>query len=147
MLLRELNEQIVTSLKGGDHIRVETIRFLVSGIRYAAIAKYGSEWETKITDQDVLDVIKKQVKTHKESIEAYTKANRQDLITKEQEELTILQSYLPKEISDEELKSILQGVVSQGETNFGKLMGQAMAAVKGKADGGRVSAMLKTLVA
>ena len=147
MLLRELNEQIITSLKSGDHVRVETIRFLVSGIRYAAIAKYGSEWETKITDQDVLDVIKKQVKTHKESVEAYTKANRQELVAKEQGELAILQSYLPKEISDEELKTILLGVVTSGETNFGKLMGQAMAAVNGKADGGRVSAMLKTLKA
>jgi uncharacterized protein len=147
MLLTDLNDQLKTSLKAGDKVRVETIRFLISGIRYAVIDKYGNEWEAKVNDQDVLDVIKKQVKTHKESVEAFTKANRPELVDKEQKELDILQAYLPKEISDDELKVILAPVAATGEKNFGKLMGMAMAAVAGKADGGRVSGILKSLLA
>lgn len=147
MMLTDLNSQIATSLKSGDHLRVETLRFLLSAVRYAVIAKYANEWETKTTEADITDVIKKQVKTHKESVDAYTKAGRQDLVEKEEKELVILQAFLPKEISDEELKNLIAPVLTSGEKDFGKLMRLAMAGVAGKADGGRVSQMLKSLLA
>lgn len=146
MLLDVIKTDIQTSLKKGDKIRVGTLRFLLAGIRNVAIAKYASRGESAMTDADVLDVIKKQVKTHRESIEAYTKAKRDDLINKEQAELIILNSFLPEEISDEDLKKLLLPIASSGEKNLGLLMKQAMTVVKGAADGGRVANMLKELL-
>lgn len=146
MLLDSIKTDIQESLKKGNTLRLETLRFLLSHVRNAAINKYGPKAETSVTDQDVLDVVKKQVKTRKESIDAFTKGGRIDLAAKEKAELDILQAFLPQELTDEELKTILLPVVSTGEKNFGLLMKQAMAKVSGRADGGRVSAVLKELM-
>lgn len=146
MLLETLKADLVTSMKAGDRVRVDTLRFLLSAIRNAAIAKYAAAGEAAMTDTDVLDVIKKQVKTHKESIDAFTKAARGELVAKEQAELAILETFLPKEMTDSELKKLLEPVVASGESNFGLLMKQAMAVVAGKADGGRVASVLKQLL-
>jgi uncharacterized protein len=145
MLLTSIQQDVVSSLKSGNHLRVETLRFLISAVRNAGIAKYGAECETKLTDADVLDVVKKQVKSHRESIEAFEKAGRQELATHEKQQLEILEAMLPAELPDEALRKILTEVVSGGETNFGKLMGLAMGKVNGKAGGNRVSQMLKEL--
>ena len=151
MLVDSLKQKIAQSLKKGDSVVVETLRYLIAAVNNTAIAKYGSESEAKLTDADVLDVIKKQVRTHTESIEAFTKGERLDLVEKEKAQLAILESYLPKQISDEELKKLLEPVAAQGG-DFGPLMGKAMAAVAGlpaqagKADGGRISALLKQML-
>ncbi len=136
----------MTSLKGGKSARVETIRYLIAGIHNIVTSKYGVDWEKKMTDADVLDTVKKQIKTHRESIDAFEKAGRHELVTREKAQLTILEEFAPKELSDEELKKILEPIAKSGEKNFGLLMKQAMAAVKGQAEGGKVSAMLKSLV-
>ncbi len=146
MLLDEIKTSITTALKAGDGRRVATLRFLLAAAGNLAIAKYGARGEEGLTDADVLDVIKKQTKTHKESIEAFTKAARTELAAKESEELVILESYLPQQLTDDQLKKLLEPVAASGEINFGLLMGKAMAAVKGQADGGRVSSILKQML-
>ena len=146
MTLNDLQVDLNTSLKTGKTVRVLTLRSLISAIRNSAIAKYGTKLETSLTEADILDVVKKQIKTHKESIEAFGQAGRKELVAKEQAELDVLLDYAPKEISDEELKKILAPVATSGEPNFGLLMKQAMAAVRGQADGGRVAGILKQLV-
>lgn len=146
MLLESIKSDMLASLKRGEHRRVDTLRFLISAVRNAAIAKYGAAGESAMTDDDVLDIIKKQVKQHKESVEAFEGAGRNELAAKEREELDILSSFLPAEISDDELKAILSPIAATGQQNFGLLMRSAMAAVAGKADGARVSAMLRTLM-
>lgn len=145
MNLSDLQKDLNESLKAGKSSRVGTIRFLVSAIRNSAIAKYGAKWETSVTDADVIDVVKKQVKTHKESIEAFEGAKRPELAAKEKEELAVLEGFAPKEMSDSELKALLAPVAASGEANFGLLMKQAMAKVQGQADGGRVASILKQL--
>ncbi len=145
-LLYTLQLQVSEALKSGDRVRVETLRFLLSAVRNAAIAKYGNKSEVAVTDDDVVDVIKKQVKTHRESVEAFTQAGRQELADVEKAQLAILEAYLPKQMSDEELTKILEPVVATGEKNFGLLMGQAMKAVKGQADGAKVSTLLKEMI-
>ena len=146
MLMDRLQTDLTTSLKAGKPVRVETIRFLIAGVRNVVSAKYGAAWETKMTDADVLDTVKKQIKTHRESIEAFEKAGRQELVDKEKSQLAILEEFAPKELSDEDLKKILEPIAKFGEKNFGLLMKNAMAAVKGQAEGGKVSAMLKSLL-
>jgi len=146
MILDDLTSDLVKAMKAGDKTRVDTLRFLLAGVRNMAIAKYGAASETSLTDADILDVVKKQVKTHRESVEAFTHAGRQDLVAKEHGELVILEAFLPKEMSDEELKKLLEPVVASGEKNFGLLMKNAMAAVAGRADGGRVAGMMKKML-
>ena len=145
MLLDEIKASIIESVKAKDAPRAETLRFLLSAIRNTAIDKYGAKGEEGLTDDDVKAVIKKQVKTHQESIDVFTKANRPELAAKEQVEFDILSAYLPKDLSDEELTALLTPLAQTGEKNFGLLMKQAMGVVAGKADGGRVSAILKKL--
>lgn len=146
MLLDQIKTRITTSLKAGDTRRVDTLRFLLAAVQNVAIAQYGAKGVEGLTDADVLDVIKKQAKTHKESVDAFTQAGRTELAAKEAEELAILEAYLPKQLTDEEIKTILEPVATSGEKNFGKLMGLSMAAVKGQADGGRVSTILKQML-
>jgi len=146
MLIDRLQTDLLTSLKAGKAARVETIRFLIAGIRNIATGKYGVEWEKKMTDADVLESVKKQIKTHRESIEAFEKAERQELVAKEKAQLAILEEFAPKELSDEELKKILAPIAASGEKNFGLLMKAAMAVVAGQAEGGKVSAILKSLL-
>jgi hypothetical protein len=147
MLLSDLQIDMTQSLKNGYRLRVGTLRFLISAVRNYAIDTYGNAWETSLKDQDVLEVIKKQVKSHKESVLAFETAGRKELADKEKKELDILSAFLPKEISDDDLKKMLAEVVSTGDTgNFGLVMKLAMAKVGGLADGGRVSAMIKQLL-
>ena len=154
MDLASLQQDLNNSLKAHQTDRVETLRFLIAAVRNAAIAKYGSEADTKLTEVDILDVVKKQVKTHRESVEAFEKADRHELAAKEKAQLAILEEFLPKQISDEELKKLLEPVFASGEkptsTNsgqaFGLLMKSAMSAVAGKADGGRVATLLQQML-
>ena len=146
MLIDTLQSDLNASLKAGKAARVEALRFLIAGVRNSVTNKYGAEWEKKMTDADVLDVVKKQIKTHNESIEAFTHAGRQELVDKEKGQLSVLMEFAPKELSDDELKLILAPIATSGEKNFGLLMKNAMAAVKGQADGGRVSALMKNLM-
>jgi len=153
MSLDELKHDLNQSLKKRDALRVSTLRFLLSEVHNLAIAKYASQSEKKLNDSDILEVIKKQVKTHKESIEAFAKAGRRELVDKESGELRILEAFLPAEISDEELRKILEPIIATAETpvsgsgqDFGLLMREAMAKVAGKAGGARIAGMLKQMM-
>src|SRR3989344_3077674 len=163
MTLSDLQQDLNNSLKAHQTDRVETLRFLIAAVRNAAIAKYGSEADTKLTEADILDVVKKQVKTHRESIEAFVSAGRSELAAKEKAQLAVLTEFVPKEISDEELKKLLEPVVASSGRDpsaspstlssgpkgsgqaFGLLMKSAMVAVGGKADGEGLGAMLNKL--
>lgn len=145
MSLSSLQTDLVAAMKARDAVKTGTIRFLISEIRNHAINRYGASWETGLTDDDVMTVIAAQAKKHRESILAFGNAGRTDLVDKEQQELDVIQAYLPAELSDEEIRSRLMPLVG-GETNFGLVMKRAMAELKGQADGGRVSAILKDLL-
>jgi len=146
MRLNTLTKDLTVSLKIGDRDRVDTLRFLLAEIHNRAIAKYGNKEDSALTDEDIESVIRKQVKTHQESITAFEKGKRSDLVQKENVQLAILKEYLPEEMSDESLKNLLSPIVSSGETNFGLLMKQAMVKVEGKADGGRVAEVLRKIL-
>ncbi len=153
MLTDQLQADLNASLKAGKADRVETLRFLIAGVRNSVIAKYGADWEKKITDADVIEVVKKQIKTHNESIDVFTKAGRQELVDREKAQLAVLTEFAPKEMSDDDLKKLLAPIAASaredlpaGRQDFGLLMKQAMSAVKGQADGGRVSAVLKQMI-
>ncbi len=141
MLLDQIQTEIGMAMKARDQAKVDCLRFLVGAAFNLAIEK-GKDYQ--LTDSDVLAVITKQVKTHKESIEMFEQAKRQDLVTKEQAELAILQGYLPAQMSDDDLRSKIKDLkAANPSADFPTLMKLVMAELRGKADGAQVAEILK----
>jgi len=146
MLKQDIESQIKEALKSGDQMRLSTLRFLLAAIQNEEIAK-----QKELTEEDVVAVVQRQVKQHRESIEAFQKAHRDDLVQKEQTELQILNKFLPQQLSEEELRKVVEEVVGQlpesEKNNFGKVMGAVIGRVKGKTDGSMVSEVVKEFLA
>lgn len=137
MLLDKINTSIIESLKSGDNVKVSTLRFLVAAIKNAEIELHSQG--KMLDDAAIISVIAKQVKQHKESIEAYTEAGRPELAAKEQAELEILQAYLPVQMGEGEVRRIVSEAIKlPGSNDMGSVMKVVMSQLKGKADGGMV---------
>lgn len=145
MLKQQLKDQLKESMLAKDELRTSVIRFILSGITYYEINKGGAGYEA--TDEDVMAVINKEVKQRKDSIEQFEKAGRTDLADKEKAELGILETYLPEQMSEEEVKKYVEDAVAEtGATtpqDMGKVMAALLPKVKGKADGGMVSRLVR----
>ena len=144
-----LQERLIAEMKEamrkGDRTKVSVIRFLRSAIGYEEIDKRHT-----LDDQEVAEVIFRQVKQRRESIEQFGKGGRRDLVEKEQVELEHLQLYLPAELTHEELREmalrVMTEVGAQGLQDKGKVMGRLMSQVEGKADGSQVNEMVAELL-
>lgn len=143
MLLEKIQSDLTTAMKARDQERVDTLRFLIAAVKKFDIDTYLPGSTQSLTEADVVKIVQKQVKTHRESIEAFQKAGRTDLVQKEQAQLAILETYMPKELTDTEIAAIVAKVKAAGAANFGQAMGMAMKEVAGRADGGRVAALVK----
>ena len=145
MLKQKLQEELKQSMLAKDSLRTSVLRMLLSAINYYEIQKGGAGYEA--TDEDVLSVIQKEAKQRRDSIEEFKKANRPELVEKEEKELEMLQVYLPQQMSKEEIKTLVKEVVSQTGAktmaDMGKVMGALMPKIKGKADGGMVSKIVR----
>jgi len=141
-LMADLQE----SMKKGDTVRRDVIRYLRAAI--------GNEEVTRkveaLDDAAVAEVIARQVKQRRESIEGFKKGNRQDLVAKEEAELSILAAYLPQQMSRDELTALarqaIKDVGAQGPADRGKVMGRLMSLIKGKADGRDVNEVVAALL-
>lgn len=143
MLLDQLTSDLVTAMKAQDKTRTETLRFLLAAIKKYEIDTYPPVAKGKLTEADVIKIIRQQVKTHKESIDAFEKGGRTDLSAKETAELTILKNYLPRELADDEIKAVINGIKARGISEFGQLMGLVMKEVAGRASGERVAKIVR----
>lgn len=145
MLKQKIQEELKQSVLAKEALRTSTLRLLLSAIGYYEIQKGGAGYEA--TDEDVLAVIQKEAKQRKDSIEQFQKAKRQDLVDKETKELEILQSYLPKQMTEDEIKQLIAETISKtgakSMVDMGKVMAALMPKIKGKADGGLVSKIVK----
>lgn len=141
-----MEEKIKDDLKQAqlsrDETKVSTLRLLLSEITNARIAK-GDE----LTDDEILVVLKKEAKKRKEAIEGFRSGGREEAASKEEAELTILQSYLPEEMSTEELTKIVEDSINKVGakeiSDMGQVIGMVMGQVGAQADGARVSALVK----
>jgi uncharacterized protein YqeY len=95
------------------------------------------------TDADVIDVLRKSIKRRRESVEMYTKGNRQDLADKETSEAAALEKYLPAQVSDEELRAAVRAAIAGGATQIGAVMGKVLPQFKGRAEGGTINAIAR----
>jgi uncharacterized protein YqeY len=143
-LLDQITQELKKVQKEQNKEKLSTLRMLVSAIKNEEIAK---KKRGRLSDEEIQEVITREVKKHKDSIESYKTGGREDLVKQEEAELVILKQYLPKQLSAEELASIVdEAIKTSGATSpadFGKVMGQAMKKVKGKAGDGIVSKMVK----
>lgn len=153
MLKQKLQEELKNSMLSKNELKTSVLRLLLSAINYYEIQKGlprrvkagGAGYEA--TDEDVLSVIQKEARQRRDSIEQFTAGGRQELADKETKELGILQTYLPQQMSEEEIKSLVKEAITQTgaktTTDMGKVMGTLMPKIKGKADGGLVSRIVK----
>lgn len=142
-LTEKIQADLLTAMRAKEDARVSVLRLLKSAIMKFEVS---GDKKKEASDEDVLQIIGKEVKQRKDSIEAYKKGEREDLAKKEEVEMEILQSYLPAQMSEDEVRAVITQVISQmgltSKGDFGKVMGTVMGRVKGKADGQMVSRLV-----
>ena len=148
MLLQEqINADIITEMKAKDEIALRALRALKSALLLAATAEGAS---AKIEDEQAIKIFQKLAKQRKESFDIFMQNGRTELAAIEKEEIDIIEKYLPKQMGEEEIKSILENIVKDaGATSaadFGKVMPLAMKSISGKADGKIISTLLKQIL-
>ncbi len=145
-LKQKLMDDLKQAIKGRDKVRREVIRLLMAGIQNAEIAR-----QADLEDTDILGIIAKDARQHKESIEAFKQGKRDDLVAQEEAELTILQEYLPQQMTREEIitaaRQVIDDVGAQGPGDKGKVMPKVIAQLKGRADGREINAVVTELLA
>ena len=143
-LKSKILDDLKTAMKNKEADRLSAIRFLQSAIKNKEIELRPNE----ITDQDILDVLKKSAKQRKDSIEQYEKAGRVDLADKEKFELTVLESYLPEPMTEAQASEIIDAVIAAlGATSIkdmGAIMKEVQARTAGAADGKMLSGLVKS---
>ena len=146
-LEQQIQKDIMEAMKAHDEARLNATRGIKSEILLAKTS--GAEHE--LTDADVLKIIQKLVKQRKESAELYTQGNRPELAEKELAEMRVMEAYLPKALSEDEVRNILKEVVAEvgatGPKDMGKVMGAATKRLAGQADGRLISTIVKELLA
>jgi len=143
---QKLQDDLKHALKSGDKIRLAVLRMALTGVKNAEI-----EQRNSLSEGEVLAVIAKEAKRRKESIEAFEKGNRQDLVAQEKAELAILQEYLPQQMSRDEITVEARKVITETGANSqkdkGKVMSKLVNQLKGKADGQQISEVVSELLA
>ena len=162
-LRSSIQEGIKEALKAHDQLRVGTLRFLFASIvnkekekRYKLskenpkLSQEQLAKQSELQDQEVLGVVASEAKKHRESIEAFEKGGRKDLVAKEQAELKILEVYLPEQLAEEAVRRLVQEAIAtsgaKSPQDMGKVMAVLMPKVKGRADGALVSKIVKDLL-
>ena len=144
-LKNKISQDLKEAMKAKDNKTRDALRLLNSAFKQIEVDE-----RRELSDEDVIKIIQKQIKQREDSIEQYKKANRDDLIEKEQKEIDIYKTYLPKQLNDDELQSEVENIIKEtGATSMkdmGKVMGIASKKLAGKADGKRISAIVKSLL-
>lgn len=146
-----LEQQIMTELKAAMLSKNEAALRGLRAIKAAILlAKTADGKQTEISEQDEIKLLQKLAKQRKDSLEVFLQQNREDLAQKEREELSLIEKFLPKQMEEDELRSVLKEIIaSVGATSpadMGKVMGAATKQLAGKAEGGMISALVKELL-
>lgn len=145
-LKEQLRIDTADAMRSGDKEKRDTLRFLLSAIKQVEI----DQQKDDLTDEEVLAVLNKQAKQRRESIADYEAAGRQDLVHEEKAQLILIESYLPVQMSREEIAKVAVEVIAEvgaeGPQDTGKVMGRLMPQVKGKADGRLVNDVVRGLL-
>jgi uncharacterized protein len=141
-LKSKITEDMKTAMRAKDSVRLGAIRLLLAAIKQREVDE-----RIELTDADVISVIEKMLKQRRDSIAAFELANRTDLADIEKFEVSVLQTYMPKQMSDAEVSAIVDQVIAdsgaQGAKDMGKVVGLVKPLVAGMADMGKVSGLIK----
>ena len=145
MLKKKIIEDLYSAMRNRDKTRVSTLRLLKSNIEYEEIDR-----KEALSDEDIIRLMFMSVRQRKESITLYKKGSRQDLVEKEELELSIISEYLPEQMEIDQIKDVVVKVMSElkisGIADKGKLMGVVMTRLKGKAEGSLVNSVVGDLL-
>lgn len=139
----KINSDIINAMKEKKSETLNTLRLLKGAIQLEEINK-----KTKLSDEDIVGIVSKQIKSRKDSIEEFKKGNRTDLIEKAEKEIELLKQYLPEQLSDEEVEKIIDEAIfsvnAKSPSDIGKVMGALMPKIKGKTDVSKTSIIVKS---
>jgi len=145
--LEKIKVDLTEALKAGDTAKALSMRYLLAEVHNAEIAK-GKD--AVLTEEELAAVLQKQAKQRQESIEAYQKGGRDDLVAKERSELEMIKNYLPKPMGEDQIRELARAAIQEsgaaGMAEMGKVMGALMPKVQGQADGSVVSRIVKELL-
>lgn len=144
-LMEQLTADMKKAMKQGEKDRLSVIRLVRGAIRQAEI-----DWKKTLNDDEIIDVITKEVKMRRDSIEAFERGGRIDLVDKAKFEINALRSYLPAQLSVDEVKKIVEAAIVEVKASsvkdMGKVMGVLMPRVKGRADGKLVNELVQSML-
>jgi uncharacterized protein len=147
-LEQKIQAELKTAMLAKDEKTVRSLRAIKAAI---ILAKTSEGAGGEIKEEDEVKLLQKLVKQRKDSLEIFTQQNRTDLASKEQEEIEVIEKFLPKQLSAEELKAIIVNIIAEtgasSPADMGKVMGAATKQLAGKADGKAISALVKELLA
>jgi uncharacterized protein len=145
-LIQTIQTEITIALKSGDRKKLETLRFIVSQAKYKQI-----ETQKELTDDDMIMVIRKQIKELTEAADQFKAGNRNDLVSENEDQIEILKKYLPLEISDEELSTRVRSFITENKSLFDAnprtLTGKVVGALKSKASPDRIVKQYNSMLA
>jgi len=149
-LRNQINESLKSAMKAGDKRRVSTLRLIAAAIKDRDIEGRTSGPDAGVSDAQIMEVLAKMVKQRQESVEIYDKAGREDLARQEREEIAIIQEYMPKQLTDEDIKAAVAAVIRDVGATSVKDMGKVMGALKsryaGQMDFAKAGAVVKALI-
>lgn len=141
-ITERLKDDLKTAMKSGDKERLEVLRFVSAQLQNRSIEKRGAGEGEALTEEDAVEVLRKDVKRRKDAIELFRQGNRADLVEKEEKEVEMIQVYLPAAPTEEQVRETVQALRQEGLSEFPALMKEAMKRLKG-ADGALVSRVVK----
>lgn len=141
-LIDQINQDLLQATKSGDVMVRDTLRIVKTAIKNSEINKGHT-----LSDEEAIEVIAKEVKQRVEAVESFTSGNRPELAAKEEAEMAVLKRYLPEQLSEEQVRALVEeAIATSGATSpadMGKVMGALMPKTKGKADGSLVSRLVR----
>ena len=163
-LKQQIQGDLTESVKGKEELRSSVLRLLLSAINNKETEKRTKIWketpktevadlekESKLTDEEIINVISSEIKKRRESIELFGKGGKKEMAEKETKELKLLQKYLPEQMSEIDLRELVKEAISKTgaktQKDMGKVMQELMPKTKGKADGSLISKVVKELLA
>lgn len=145
-LIQQIDKDYITAYKAKEQVALGVLRHLKTAAKNMQI-----ELKRELNDEEMLDVVMKQAKQRQDSIEQFRAADREDLVATEAAELEVLQRYLPSQLSDEELEELVTKTIeatgAAGMKDMGKVMNAIMAEYKGRVDGKKLSASVRSKLA
>lgn len=144
-LAQQLTDDMKQAMKDKDKVRLSVVRMVRAAVKNKEI-----ESGKPLSDEDILAVVQKELKQRQDSLQAFETAERLDLIDTVKSEIEVLQAYLPKQLSDEELEEVVRQTITEvgavGKSDMGKVMSALMPKVRGQADGKRVQQQVQRIL-